>query len=974
MKLKSWILALITASATLAHAATNDLTGLLQKGLFEEEANRNLDAAISEYQSLANAFDKDRQVAATAIFRLGECYRKLGRTNDALAQYQRIVRDFPDQSTLVTLSQQNMEGLGRSAQPSVEQPNAPLDEHAKELEIVRRLKSMPLDQVRQMAPTLLTDATLISLIYQYNQGDLTITRLLTDHGPDHPEVKKEQSMQKALAIKISERLDGLAQALSLEMEVSGAAQKQPAAADVSNTGVTDDEQKQIRNIQAMIQNSPDLINAPDSDGYTPLQLAAAKGQLTVAKYLLDHGADVNGRNRYRTALYAAAENGHKAMVELLLARGADVNAFRSLYQAVSKGFNEVAEVLLANRADVNLAGVNGESPLDAAARTGNTELVQSLIRHGADVNAKDVNGETPLAFAATANQTNAAKLLLAAQADVEAKDKGAETPLHKAASAGNTEMVSLLLDSGASVDATNVNDTTPLLLAVAGGHVDATRVLLEHKADPNHIGLVRSVASDRQPPVIMAIFIRNNEILKLLLDAGANPEGNLSSYSPLSTAIGKNNVDAVQLLLQHGADPNRIGSDGNPPLAEVLLIKADKRMVPLLLDKGADSNAKSSQGYAPLFLTVDPEIGRWLAEHKADVNTRGPNGNTPLIERWSPPEYLQFLLANGANPDLQDTNGNTALHEAVLSGRTNNVKVLLENKANPDIQNNAGDTPLDIAIRPLESPSPGAITQFSHEATETMIALLTKAGGLANLPKRDRIEVRRGSSYRSAIFLKNGHDWNRFSLLETIATAYGLLDSKTAGEWHATLDTRQSSFNRSLPFPDFKRVTIYRRTGNSTQQSELNEDIESLLTTGDCSRDVWLNWGDVVEIPETDHPVEEQWPGLSDSDTAPMIKCLARQVTITIKGESTTFKLAPQFTPARYPTDQMRTLVHTSFMLRSVLDNSKLIRVSSDLSRVKVTRVDPDTKKTVQWTVDCTNPSQADLWLRDGDVIDVPEK
>jgi hypothetical protein len=61
-------------------------------------------------------------------------------------------------------------------------------------------------------------------------------------------------------------------------------------------------------------------------------------------------------------------------------------------------------------------------------------------------------------------------------------------------------------------------------------------------------------------------------------------------------------------------------------------------------------------------------------------------------------------------------------------------------------------------------------------------------------------------------------------------------------------------------------------------------------------------------------------------------------------------------------------------MLRSVLDNSKLIRVSSDLSRVKVTRFDPVTKKNMEWTVDCTDPKQADLWLRDGDVIDVPEK
>lgn len=89
----------------LAAGATNDVSSLLQKGLFEEEANHNLDAAISAYQAVVTQMEKDRQFAATAIFRLGECYRKLGRTNEANVQYQRILREFPDQAELAKLSQ-----------------------------------------------------------------------------------------------------------------------------------------------------------------------------------------------------------------------------------------------------------------------------------------------------------------------------------------------------------------------------------------------------------------------------------------------------------------------------------------------------------------------------------------------------------------------------------------------------------------------------------------------------------------------------------------------------------------------------------------------------------------------------------------------------------------------------------------------------------------------------------------------------
>src|ERR1017187_6427572 len=104
-----------------ARAATNDVTSALQRGLFEEEANQNLGAAIQAYQTVANQFDKDRKLAATAIFRLGECYRKQGNTNDAATQYERVLREFSDQPTLVTLSRQNLAVLG-SAPPAVAAP------------------------------------------------------------------------------------------------------------------------------------------------------------------------------------------------------------------------------------------------------------------------------------------------------------------------------------------------------------------------------------------------------------------------------------------------------------------------------------------------------------------------------------------------------------------------------------------------------------------------------------------------------------------------------------------------------------------------------------------------------------------------------------------------------------------------------------------------------------------------------------
>ena len=68
-------------------------------------------------------------------------------------------------------------------------------------------------------------------------------------------------------------------------------------------------------------------------------------------------------------------------------------------------------------------------------------------------------------------------------------------------------------------------------------------------------------------------------------------------------------------------------------------------------------------------------------------------------------------------------------------------------------------------------------------------------------------------------------------------------------------------------------------------------------------------------------------------------------------------------------------VAHTPFWLKPVLLQSKLVLTSSDLRHVKVTRHDPATGQERQWVVDCSEASPApDLWLCNGDKIEVPEK
>ena len=63
------------------------------------------------YQAAIDGFDTDRQLSATAVFRLGECLRKAGKTNEADIQYERILRDFADQTNLAGLCREFLGGV-----------------------------------------------------------------------------------------------------------------------------------------------------------------------------------------------------------------------------------------------------------------------------------------------------------------------------------------------------------------------------------------------------------------------------------------------------------------------------------------------------------------------------------------------------------------------------------------------------------------------------------------------------------------------------------------------------------------------------------------------------------------------------------------------------------------------------------------------------------------------------------------------
>ncbi len=214
-----------------------------------------------------------------------------------------------------------------------------------------------------------------------------------------------------------------------------------------------------------------------------LTWAAMMGQTQAVELLLQHGADVNGRNRDdNTALHLALFLGHAETAELLLKSGADVSVKNNdgatsldmlgvpweMTRLLTKpmGIELEREQVEAGRAKIRelfgvddaFKGADTSSPqfLSAVAFTGDVSVMKQVLAGGADPNTMDPqSGSTVLATAALMGHTEVVALLLEHGADVNAKSRDGGTALHTAAFLGRAETVKLLLDKGADTTLRN---------------------------------------------------------------------------------------------------------------------------------------------------------------------------------------------------------------------------------------------------------------------------------------------------------------------------------------------------------------------------------------------------------------------------------------------------------------------------------------------------------------------------------------
>ena len=174
------------------------------------------------------------------------------------------------------------------------------------------------------------------------------------------------------------------------------------------------------------------------------------------------------------------------------------------------------------------------------------------------------------------------------------------------------------------------------------------RLLLDAGANPD-------AKDKRGHPVLMAAFVRGGpDIVSHLIRAGASVKGAASSDSALIVeAAYSGNLKIVQLMLDAGAGVNQSRKDGTTALL-VATHKQKWDLTRYLIEKGADVNAHVSAGTALLFAAAagNLEAVKLLVANGADVNAKDNQNISPLsiAQKRNFQQVVDFLKSAGAKP------------------------------------------------------------------------------------------------------------------------------------------------------------------------------------------------------------------------------------------------------------------------------------------------------------------------------------
>ena len=394
------------------------------------------------------------------------------------------------------------------------------------------------------------------------------------------------------------------------------------------------------------------VDTTSADSSTALLWAVHNDKPSVVTRLLNWGADATLRNRYGVGPASlAAENGNAEILQQLLQAGIDPDhtlpgGESLLMTAARTGEPETVRILLDQGADPDLQEASsGQTALMWAAANNNAAAIRLLTEHGADVNTKTDNpsrsasrtfayapptGFSALMFAVRAGHIDASRALLDAGANVNDQVSDGQSVLVAAAANANWELASYLLDRGA--DAAQADSGWNALHQT----VRTRRMNLAFgPPGPHASGTLDSI--ELMKKLLDAHVDVNARMTRNGIRDGQRNRFNRLGATAFMLAAKVTDVEAMRLLLEHGADPTIPSADGTTPL----MVAAGLH----IWNPGEDGGSFTGQEEEVL------EAVRITVTGGNDINARNYRGETALhgIGYRGVNSVLDYLVERGAD-------------------------------------------------------------------------------------------------------------------------------------------------------------------------------------------------------------------------------------------------------------------------------------------------------------------------------------
>lgn len=347
----------------------------------------------------------------------------------------------------------------------------------------------------------------------------------------------------------------------------------------------------------------------------------------------------------------------------------------------------------------------GRSLLHIAAKRGNLKIINSLIKKGLDLDAVDSKGNTAIHYSILQGDNNEIiRAFINAGANLDIKDKQGESALSLAVGFSDSEIVHDMLKSGANPNTQNNSGYTPMhgaLLIMGGSKV--IQHFVDAKADLNiknkegytplnlavSIGILDLFSDEDKVNLLqegVEQFFSDSLDSSSSSSEGSQLDEDKAGFRALQTEINK----SVKVLINSGASLDIPDKDGNTALHNAAL-NDNYDAVRNLIQAGCKQDVQNNVGNIPLHIATRNNI-------VVDFMMKFCSSKRVAIYNDSKSELLEAFISSGANLDIQDEHGSTAMQHVIAEHNDRSFEMLIKAKADLNIKDNEDRSAMHYAV------------------------------------------------------------------------------------------------------------------------------------------------------------------------------------------------------------------------------------------------------------------------------------